>query len=575
MCLIIIFGIVKIRLSFFLIFTTLVCLGQSSFNSLKKDLEQKIVYCKFKEVLNLIEKNRESYSGSAGIELDIIKLKTLTELGLYDEAFKLSQNLNTDSQTSPEQQLNIYVERALIFEINENAASCFKELKKAETIFSNYPYLKSKNYTNFLIRKSSYYRVNGFSEKAYQLALQAEKYAEKVHDTVNMPVVQLILGLGNRKSDSEKELKYYQRALYLYKKQHHYEAIISMYNNLSFYYLKDKKYNTAETYIDSALALVSKSNVLNYKADVYETKSIILEKQHKPDSSLFYYKSASEYYKKYYSEQRDLKIKELETQYNFEKEKSEKQALKKDIKKTRILNTTLIVSVLVLALFTYQLTRNKRKIEKQKKKISENNSALQISLEEKQFLVQELNHRVKNNLAVILSLIDFQKDQEENEDYKNRFDDLYQRIKTIMIAHELYTYSVNYQDHSRVEASTYLDKIFETHQNSSIRIFTYTINAEEVYFSVDKILSLGLLVNELVTNSIKHAKSTEDLALQLQLKKTDTNKIKIHYSDNGTIFNFETKKDSLGLIIVEGMVKQLKGHYTRENSKYKIVFPND
>ncbi|MCC9065761.1 sensor histidine kinase [Flavobacterium piscisymbiosum] len=542
---------------------------------MKKDLEQKIVYCDFKEALRLINKNSAFYKGSPKIELDIMKMKILTELGLYDEAFKLSQTLIASTQTNAEQQLKTHVERALIFEINDNYPSCLKELEKAEELLSKYPQLKLKNYTNFLIRKSSYYRVSGHAKEAYQLALQAKEYAAVVHDSINMPVVELILGLGNQKTNPEKELKHYQQALYLYKKQRHYEAVISMYNNLSFFYLDKKQYPIAYIYIDSALAVVSKSNVLDYKADVYKTKSKILEKLHKADSALYYYKIASEYYKKYYSEQRDLKIKELETHYNFEKEKAEKQSLKKDIKNTRILNITLLVSVLVLILFTRQLMKNKRKIENQKKKISENNTALKVSLEGKQFLVQELNHRVKNNLAVILSLIDFQKDQGKNEDYKNQFDDLYQRIKTIVIAHELYTYSVNHNEHAMVEVRNYLDKIFETHQNSNIRTFTYINNTEEIYLTVDKILSLGLLVNELVTNSVKHAQPSEDLILHLELIKTDVNEIKVCYSDNGTIFNFEKNNDSLGLLIIEGMVKQLKGNYTREKADYKIVFPND
>ncbi len=565
----------RFRFSFFLILTVLSSFGQPSFEALKNDLEQKIIHCNFKEALNIINAKSDLYQGSAKVELDIMKMKILTELGLYDEAFKLSQNLVRNSQTNPEQKLKIHVERALVFEINNDYSSCIKELYKAENLILKYPQLKFKNYTNFLIRKSSYYRVSGSSKIAYNLALQAEKYAKMVNDTLNMPVVQLIIGLGNRKTNPEKELKHYQRALYLYKKQRHYEAVISMFTNLSFFYLNKKNYQTAAVYIDSALNIVSKSNVLTYTADVYQLKSTILEKQHKADSALYYYKTASEYYKKYYSEQRNLKVKELETQYNFEKEKTEKQSLKKDIRNTRILNTTLIVSVFVLALFIRQVMRNKKKIEKQKKKISENNTALKTSLEEKQFLVQELNHRVKNNLAVILSLIDFQKDQEKNEDYKYRFDDLYQRIKTIMIAHELYTYSVNYNDNALVEVRNYLLKIFETHQNSSIRTFTFINNMEAIYFSVDKILSLGLLVNELVTNSIKHAQPSDELVLNIELNKTDENQIEIVYSDNGTVFNFEKNNDSLGLIIIEGMVKQLKGNYTREKANYKIVFPND
>lgn len=564
----------RIYFSLFLICIQFFCFGQNSFQLLKQDLEQKIVYSDFKTALSIINKNRERYNNEEKNDLDVIKIKILTEFGLYDEAFKLSQNLIANPRITAEQKLKIHVERALIYEINDADKSCLSELKKAEAILLKHPEFKVKNYTNFLIRKSSYYRVNGFSKKAYGLALQAQKYAKSVNDEVNMPVVELILGLGNRKTNFQAELLHYQRALYLYKKLNHYEAVISMYSNLSFFYLSKGEYKMANTYIDSAITISSKSNVLNYKAEVFQTKSDILEKQSKADSALFYYKIASELYKQYNGEQRDLKVKELETEYNFDKEKSEKELLKKDIKTTRILSATLFVLVLILAFFTWQITKNKRKIEIQKQKITENNITLKNNVEEKQFLVQELNHRVKNNLAVILSLIDFQKDQAKNENYKSVFDDLHQRIKTITIAHEFYSYSVNYNDNDLIEASNYINKIIASHQNSTLRTFRYVSDIEPVYFNVDKILSLGLLINELVTNSIKHAQSgDEQLVIDLELKKTNDD-IELNYSDNGTVFNFENNNNSLGLLIIEGMVKQLKGNYAREKANYKIVFPN-
>lgn len=565
----------RIYFSLFLICIHFFCFGQNSFQSLKQDLEHKIVYSDFRKALDIINKNRERYNETKKNELDVIKIKILTEFGLYDEAFKLSQTLVDNPRITEEQKLKIHVERALIYEINDADKSCFSELNKAEAILLKHPELKVKNYTNFLIRKSSYYRVNGFSKKAYELAVQAKEYAESVNDRVNIPVVELILGLGNRKTNPETELHHYNRALYLYKQLNHYEAIISMYNNLSYFYLSKGEYKMANTYVDSAIAISSKSNVLNYKANVFEIKSDILEKQNDTDSALYYYKIASELYRQYNGEQRDLKVKELEIEYNFDKERSEKELLKRDIKTTRILNTTLFVLILILAFFTWLIRKNKRKIEIQKQKISENNITLKSNVEEKQFLVQELNHRVKNNLAVILSLIDFQKDQAKNENYKSIFDDLHQRIKTITIAHEFYSYSVNYNDNDLIEVSNYINKILESHQNSTLRTFRYINDIETIYFNVDKILSLGLLVNELVTNSIKHAKQEdEQLTIHLELKKTNT-EVELNYSDNGTVFNFESNNNSLGLLIIEGMVKQLKGNYTREKANYKIIFPND
>jgi hypothetical protein len=116
---------------------------------------------------------------------------------------------------------------------------------------------------------------------------------------------------------------------------------------------------------------------------------------------------------------------------------------------------------------------------------------------------------------------------------------------------------VNHNDNALIEVESYTNRIFETHQNSSQRVIDYKIDIENSTLKVDKALPYGLILNELITNSIKHAK-IESLILDLKLNLID-DKIELSYSDNGTNFYFENKKDSLGLLIIEGMVKQLKG----------------
>ncbi|MPT30960.1 MAG: sensor histidine kinase [Chryseobacterium sp.] len=538
---------------------------------MEKDLDGRIRNSDYKSALEIIDQNREKYNDAEKTKLDVQKVKVLTELGLYDEAFKLSQYL-INSKLTPEQQLKILIERELIFEINDDERSSKEEIDKAEKLFIKHPELKPKNYTHFLIRKSSYYRVNGHRKIAFEIANEAKRYALLVNDQAHLPDVELILGLGNR-NDPKKRLQHFQRALYLYKRLHHNEAINSMYNNIAFFYISNKDFKIANIYADSAIANSSRSNVLNYKGDIFQRKSEIMEKLNKPDSALHYYKIASDFYRQFNNEQRNLKVRELAIQYDFDKERSEKELLEKNIEGTRKLNVTLFISVFVLAIFLWLILKNKKRIEIQKQEISDNNIALKTNLEEKQFLVQELNHRVKNNLAVILSLIDFQKSQAENSDYRNRFEDLHQRIKTIMIAHELYSYSVNHNDNALIDAKGYTDKIFETHQNSSGREIEYKTDVENIFLKVDKALPLGLILNELITNSIKHAKN-DSLILSLKLNLIDDN-IELSYSDNGTVFEFENNKDSLGILIIEGMVKQLKGSCTRENANYKIVFHND
>lgn len=560
-------------LLFFLLFGYAFCFGQKAFHQLEKDLNRKIQVSQYKPALEIINQNRSFYQEEEKKALDVLKVKILIELGLYDEALKLSQTL-INSKITPEQQLQTYIQRELIFEINEDSVASKKEIDKAEQLLMDHPDLKPKNYTHFLIRKSSYYRVNGHPARAFEIANEAKKYATQMNEQENFPDIELILGLGI--SNISQRLGHFEHALFLYKKMQHQLAINMMYNNISRIYYNEKDYQTANKYVDSAIANLSKSTLSIYKTDLFVQKSKIMEMMKQPDSALHFYKLAFLYRQELNDEQINLKVKELAFQYNFDKEKAEKIQLRKDINNTRKLVITLAVSLLGLAYFVRQLLRSKKKIEIQKRRITDNNNELHNYLKEKQFLVQELNHRVKNNLAVILSLITFQKDQVEDEEYKRRFDDLHQRIRTIIIAHELYSYSVNHNDNALIEIQNYTRKIFDTHQQSSGRTFSYENDVEEFSLKVDRALSLGLALNELITNSLKHAVAESNmLIITLKIFVNENNMIEMEYSDNGSVFNFESKTDSLGIFIIEGMIKQLMGKCTRENANYKITFPND
>ena len=573
----------RIWIILFLIFFSNSLRAQESFPELKKILDDKILYSDFKSALELINREIDSYHLSEKTELGVMKMKILTEFGLYDEAIKLSQVLLEDPNLTTEQLIKTRVERALIFEINDELDACKRELDLAEKLLWNNEELMPENYTNFLIRKSSYYRILEDFEQSLELAIQARDYAESVNDVVNLPVVELVLALSYRKLDESQVLEHHLRSLYLYKKLNHKVAVVSTYSNLANYYKKRNNLEMANTFIDSAMENQNDLYLTGYKADIYLEKSEIMEMGKKPDSALYYYKISAELFEKENAEKKDLKVRELAIIYDFEQEKKEKVRIEENFENERKQNNRLILFLALLGCLTTGLAlllwanlKNKRKIETQKQNILASNRALNKNLEEKQFLVQELNHRVKNNLAVILSLIHFQKDQAESFEYKNRFEDLHKRIKTIMIAHELYTYSVNENANSTLEIKTYIERIFEAHKATTNREFDFTISSDDINLHVDKALPFGLMLNEWIVNSLKHADSgKEKLVLHLKINKQNKH-IEVEYFDSGKPkLQENSDQNSLGLFIIQGMVKQLGGNYSNENFHYKIQFQNE
>lgn len=238
-----------------------------------------------------------------------------------------------------------------------------------------------------------------------------------------------------------------------------------------------------------------------------------------------------------------------------------------------VLSSLLVIFVLLLLYSLRLLSKNKKKIELQKQSIFAKNAVLKRNVQEKEFLVRELNHRVKNNLAVILSLVGFQKDETHDPLYKHKFEQLYSRINTISLGHNLFSYHVNSFDKSTVEIKAYSQKIFESHKAGFPSELKIETDLQQVHLPVDKGLSYGLLLNELLTNSLKHAVPAEGQPLKISLIiKENNGTAEMRYCDNGLFFGNSDDSNSLGHFIIDAMVQQLDGSFEREQSCYHIVF---
>ena len=197
------------------------------------------------------------------------------------------------------------------------------------------------------------------------------------------------------------------------------------------------------------------------------------------------------------------------------------------------------------------------------------NDLLQKNIEQKELLLKELNHRVKNNLSLIISLIKFQSQEINEQFYKEKFKNLENRINTIAIAHEQFIYSDTKTAGEFYNLEEYIQKIAYL-VNVSERNVKYVQNIDATELNIDTALPIGILINELISNSIEHAVSKGPLKINVKIEKKG-NLIDIMYSDSGTVFNKDSKKETLGLFIIDSMVAQLNGKIEQEKSTFKIV----
>lgn len=183
---------------------------------------------------------------------------------------------------------------------------------------------------------------------------------------------------------------------------------------------------------------------------------------------------------------------------------------------------------------------------------------LKNSVDEKELLLKELNHRVKNNMQTIVSLIRLQNDTIEDETTQNILSTIQHRIQSMQHLHEL-LYKQN--NISYINAKAYFSLILEELEysfESQKTFINYDISTD---LKVEDAVYCGLILNELVTNSYKYAFQdiTQKGVINISLKKSFGSYI-LSVEDNGIGYDKKDTSDTLGLVLVETLAtKQLKG----------------
>jgi two-component sensor histidine kinase len=209
---------------------------------------------------------------------------------------------------------------------------------------------------------------------------------------------------------------------------------------------------------------------------------------------------------------------------------------------------------------------------------SNNNHAhiikLQQSNKDKDVLLSEIHHRVKNNLAVISGLIELQSNYVKDPSAFNILKDSIRRIKTIGLLHEKLYNSENLE---KIEFAGYADDLIHYFKNifpASANSIVFDLDIRSIELPVSEALPLSLILNELITNSLKHAfKENESGKIEIFMKQED-GVITVVVKDNGSGFkiNDELKEKSLGRNLVYSLSQQLGEKMDLSSSADGTVF---
>lgn len=229
-----------------------------------------------------------------------------------------------------------------------------------------------------------------------------------------------------------------------------------------------------------------------------------------------------------------------------------------------------ISALLLLALLRLFWLRNK---------LHKANRQLNDLVNEKENLVKEIHHRVKNNLQVISSLLNMHVRKVRDPQSKKIFDDGISRIQAMSLIHQnIYSHSNLQQIQPREYVEKLVQQLFVTYQipDKTIKIQT---SIDDIELDIEKLMSLGLILNEILSNAFKYAfNGSKTGTIDILLHQPKPNEIEMIIKDNGSGISIEMidePGDSLGMRLIQAFSEKLKATLSIGNvsgTTYKFVF---
>jgi len=179
----------------------------------------------------------------------------------------------------------------------------------------------------------------------------------------------------------------------------------------------------------------------------------------------------------------------------------------------------------------------------------------------------EVHHRVKNNLQVIISLLELQKDELKNQEAKDNIDSMSKRIYSMAAIHNLLYQK---EDMEFIKLHNYVENLCYHFSNFSLEADKpeFNLRIDDINLNLETSMPIGIIITELLTNSLKYARIPDQkLKIDIEIKQLDDG-IYIYYHDNGPGFEEREKAEKsggLGFYILESMTRQLQGKLTRKN----------
>ncbi|MFD0963139.1 histidine kinase dimerization/phosphoacceptor domain -containing protein [Pseudofulvibacter geojedonensis] len=456
-----------------------------------------------------------------------------------------------------------------------------RNFKKAESVLEKGIAIAKKNNDQImssmlLSNLASIYLEEERYQEAEELINQNIKLSKQFKNKVDVGQLFMIKASVNLlREDTENALIEIKKALDIFEAHGYVHGKLSALRILVKIYIKKGQNGIAKTNALNYLELSEKSrdpeNVLE--------SALLLSTIYKEEGN---WKEALPMTELYYKMRDSISSSEIEKELIREKaaydvavkeQEIERQKYDLERRKYFIIFISIALFLALLSTLFYFNSYKKKQIinkllERQKADISKKNEA-------KKHMLQEIHHRIKNNLQVVNSLLRMQSSKMKDEEMIAMFKQTQSRVNSMAKLHEKMYQS---GDLKQVNTKDYLTSlIHEIVSNYTVdKKINLKIDIESIYLDSQTLMPLSLIINELITNSLKYAfKEQEEGTVTVQLNSVANSKHELYVADNGTGFRKEKSTEGLGAKLINSFTRQLDGHIEviiGQGTAYKITF---
>ncbi len=512
----------------------------------------------------------EQHYGRSGLMIRLTRTHALSRQREYSWAAEELLPLIDDSRRTGHYyiQAAASLRMALIYEKQNDPGNCLRYLDKACYLIERHDiYALEPTLFN---RQSSYFRVYGDTLTAQRYAWEALLLAEERKDKHQQALAHYYLSLLSRNTEADNSEYHLDQAAKYY--HHTGSAVDYLVMMLGLGDLRYRAGRIAEALEATDSAMVYVSRVENrdstYWPRIYQLRANLLRAIGEQDSAWYYLNLAHDASVEQLEEMASQRAAEVESKYSNDKQAlliaHQNQQLEYKRRREQWMWGTIAIvlaALSVLFLYYYRLTKANTLLNKQARTIQERNDDLAVALNEQRMLQGEVHHRVKNNLQIIISLLELQREELPDTPTRDALASMAGRVYSMAAVHETL-----YQDGQlgQIEFGKYVRKICD-HFSQLSRLPTgceYHIDIPECWLNLETAIPLGTILNELLTNSYKYGVLPER-RLRISITLEDLRgEYCLQFRDNGPGFaagRLQERVGGLGTYLLHGMSEQLRG----------------